>query len=319
MKREQGYFNLDSLESKLKIIDYVVKRTGVLYHVEIDGIRYFFKECGYRDAITELLISEILSKIGVSNVKYDLTKFRYKKGVISKSFKREGFKYTSGKGIIDEYLDALEVECEKEKGTPHGEVLFEEYQMYRNRSDGNFSVNNLELIMHAIEYHVRNRKNPQIDFNNIMNGIVKYYLTDILILNQDRNRNNWWIEENDESIGLCPAFDHEESIRENNWKSIRVVPYDESKQKATAYTELESFISKSDNFYFEEFIRLRNELSLETLDECFGIVEAKIKLEIKPNIKEKIREIYKSHIQKIDKIIESRKKKLNDYSDHEDR
>lgn len=319
MKREQGYFNLDSLESKLNVIDYVVKRTGVLYHVEIDGIRYFFKECGYRDAITELLISEMLSKIGVSNVRYDLTKFRHKKGVISQSFKREGFEYTSGIGIIDEYLDALEVECEKEKGTSHGDVLLEEYQMYRNRRDGNFSVNNLELIMHAIEYHVRNRKNPQMDFNNIMNGLVKYYLTDILILNQDRNRSNWWIEENDESIGLCPAFDHEEAFRESNWKSIRVAPYDESKQKANAYTELEAFISKSDISYFEEFIRLRNGLSLEILDECFEIVEAKIKSEIKPNIKEKIRETYKIHIQKIDKIIESRKKKTKDYSDYEDR
>ena len=319
MNREQGYFNLDSLESKLKLIEYAVKRTGILYHVDIDGEKYFFKECGYRDAITELLSSELLSKIGIPNVKYDLTKFKYKKGVISKSFKKEGFKYTSGIGIINEYLDALEAECEKEKGTPHGDVLREEYEMYKRRNDGSTSVNNLELIMHAVEHHVRNRKNPQRDFKNIMNSLVKYYLTDILILNQDRNRSNWWIEENDDSIEVCPAFDHGEAIRESDWKSIRVEPFDESRKKANAYSELESFISKSDYSYFEEFVRMRNGLSLEILDECFGIVESKIKCEIKPDIKEKIREIFKGHIEKIDEIIERRKRENIDYTDPGDR
>ena len=319
MNREQGYFRLDSLESKLNVIEYVVKRTGVLYHVDIDGIKYFFKECGYRDAITELLVSEMLSKLGIPNVKYDLTKFRYKKGVISKSFKKEGFEYISGIGIINEYLDALESECEKEKGTPHGDVLLEEYEMYKKRKDGNVSINNLELIMHAVEYHVRNRKNPQKELKNIMNSLVKYYLTDILILNQDRNRSNWWIEENDDRIEVCPAFDHGEAIRESDWKSIRVEPFDESKQKANAYAELETFILKSDYSYFEEFVRLRNGLSLEVLDECFGIVESKIKYEIKADIKEKIKGIFKGHIEKIDEIIKRRKKKDIDYTDSGDR
>ena len=136
---------------------------------------------------------------------------------------------------------------------------------------------------------------------------------------QDRNRSNWWIEENDDSIEVCPAFDHGEAIRESDWKSIRVEPFDESRKKANAYSELESFISKSDYSYFEEFVRMRNGLSLEILDECLGIVESKIKCEIKPDIKEKIRETFKGHIEKIDEIIERRKKKDIDYTDPGDR
>ena len=315
MERENGYLNLDLLQSRIKIKEYALRKKGAIYAIKLDDTDYYFKECSYQDAITELVVSEMLSKIDIPNVKYDLTQYKHKKGVTSRSFKKDGFRYISGREILDNYIKALEDECKKAKGTPFGEISLEEYERYKNDVDAKHTVNNLELIMHAVEYHVKDRDDAVDEKYKILNTIVTYHLADILLSNQDRNRSNWVIEESDDYIGVVPAFDNADSFKDKNWMALRVQPIGDDLHPTNTYTEFEEFIARSDKRYLERFAEMREKLSIDTLEECIKIVEGKIKCEIRPDVKKKIIDFYRVHLEKIDGIFQKRCKKSDSLDD----
>ncbi len=98
MERIDGFVDLETLLQKN--IEELTKQ-GIVQEVSIsskklkfiikfNNSQYYFKECSYQEAITELLVNEMLDKIGMPNIKYDLAYINGHYGVISNDFKKHG-------------------------------------------------------------------------------------------------------------------------------------------------------------------------------------------------------------------------------------
>ena len=97
MDRLDGYIDLDLL---LKEDFEELKNQGIiedltqffkLYKINVNQKSYFFKQCGYQDAITELIVNEMLDYAEITNIKYDLACINGAYGVISESFEKDGY------------------------------------------------------------------------------------------------------------------------------------------------------------------------------------------------------------------------------------
>ena len=83
MSRINGFKNLDELLPKS--VDELIKQgiikddsysfDKLLYNIKLNDSNYYFKECPYQEAIIELIVNEILDKLKIKNVKYDLAKW----------------------------------------------------------------------------------------------------------------------------------------------------------------------------------------------------------------------------------------------------
>lgn len=320
MERKDGYINLDSVKDKIEIKDeFKTDIKGYYYRFTIANKQgeYYFKECSYEEAITELIVNEMLDILGIENVKYDMAILNGHRGVISESFRRPGFRYYTGKQLIDTYLENLPVEIEENEGTELGDILKSEYDEYKNEFDGTFTKNNFELIIHAIDYHTRNRDDKLDSRFKILDKLVTFHLADIMLLNQDRNRTNWLVEENDDEIGLVRIFDNGEAFKDKGWIALRVIPIERESVRTNTYIELKDFITRSDSSYFERFKDIYSKLSPEVLEACIEKVEEKTRAKVIPNVRSKIINTYKNHYGKIGKMIDSKCKMLPDSDDDE--
>ena len=321
MERIDGYMNLDSAIEKINIKDaFKTDIKGYYYRFSIGDENdndYYFKECSEEEAVAELLASEMLDILGIEHVKYDMAIINGRRGVISESFKRPGYKYYAGKKIIDDYLNGLPDEIEKNSGTELGQILQNEYDDYKDELDEACTRNNFELIFHAVEYHTKGRKNGKTEKGKILDSLVTCHLADIILLNQDRNRSNWLVEENDEEARLSKIFDNGEAFKDRGWTALRVIPLDRSSKKTDTYIELRDFILRSDNEYFERFKSMFSKLSPDVLESCLEKVEKKIKTNVSPELRSKIICTYKKHYEKLGKMIDTKCMVLPDGDDGE--
>ena len=259
----------------------------------------------------------MLDILGIEHVKYDMALINGRRGVISESFKRPGYKYYAGKKIIDDYLNGLPDEIEKNSGTEIVQILKNEYDYYKDQLDEACTRNNFELIFHAVEYHTKGRKNGKTEKGKILDSLVTCHLADIILLNQDRNRSNWLVEENDEEARLSKIFDNGEAFKDRGWTALRVIPLDRSSKKTDTYIELRDFILRSDNEYFERFKSMFSKLSPDVLESCLEKVEKKIKTNVSPELRSKIICTYKKHYEKLGKMIDTKCMVLPDGDDGE--
>ena len=306
MERKLGYLDFNPLQDKMKIKERSQsKNNGQLFCFAIDGLKrdYYFKECSYEDAITELIACEMYAKVKIPYVNYDLACINGRYGVISRSFKNEGYKYTSGRQIIDNYVDSLADDLIKYKGTSFESVIEEEYKKYADVMNAKHTSNNFEFIAHAIEHHVKGRPDEIISRYRILNRLAVYHMADIILLNQDRNKSNWVVEESENEIGLVPTFDSADAFKDKKWMALRVQPIDKDLHPTDTYIEFGEFMRRSDNRYYNRFLVMLRILTPDTLDECIGNVEEKIGCKIDEKLKEKIKQVYKIHYSKLKAIV----------------
>lgn len=310
MDREEGFINLEKLlendfNSLLEqdvVKDLVPDLRRAIYLIKTDNGQYFFKECPYEEAITELIVNEMLDFAGVKNIKYDLAKINGKIGVISADFKKSGYKYYNGMEILSDYIDGLPEEIAKTKDDELKKCLQEEYDLFKE----NYSTrNNFELIWHAIDSHFKDNPNREIIVSRLMRQLSIIHVSDMLIQNEDRNSTNWGIEEGQTDVNLINVFDNGEAFKEEHWMALRLAPLNPKERTTRVYKELERFLERSDESACRMLMYLKSRLGVSNLELSIQKVEQKIGEPIEDEVKEKIRKQFKKHQEKVNTVIEN--------------
>lgn len=316
MDRLNGYIDLDLLlkenfeELKNKGIIQELAQFFELYKININQKSYFFKKCNYQESVTELIVNQMLNYAKIPNIKYDLACINGAYGVISKNFKKNGYKYIEGYEILQEYKESLKKQISKTKDKEYGKVLADDYEMFFNTSGNIF-----EIIWHALEYHYRDFKNKQEIVFKIMQQLSITHIKDLLILNQDRHSANWIIEENKDDANLVIDFDHGLAFRDFETNDLRINPLGESSLSSNNYEELEKFIKWSDKSIYNLITDLRSKLGMENLKKAIKAVEKKIGVPIREDVKKDIITKFSEHIKKVDKILASKNEKEIEHLD----
>lgn len=305
--------NIEELTKKGIVQDVSMSSKKLKFIIKFNNSQYYFKECSYQEAITELLVNEMLDKIGMPNIKYDLAYINGHYGVISNDFKKHGKKYIEGTDIIEEYITNLPEEIEKQDDNDFKQILEDEYEKFKSTYSAGYTKNNFELIWHAIESHFKNFNNRNEIVIRIMNQLCIVHILDILLLNEDRNKSNWVIEEDVNQASLVPMFDHGEAFKDEKWMALRVEPLSKKDSHTDIYIELKQFLDRSASSYHKVLIELKNKLRVEILNTAMNNVEEKIGVELDEEIKNKILKNYKIHIEKLDEVLSTYK--TNEYEE----
>ena len=124
-----------------------------------------------------------------------------------------------------------------------------------------------------------------------MDQLCIVHILDILLLNEDRNKSNWVIEEDVNQASLVPMFDHGEAFKDEKWMALRVEPLSKKDSHTDIYIELKQFLDSSASSYHKVLIELKNKLSVETLNIAINNAEEKIGTNLNEEIKNKIKEL----------------------------
>ena len=246
--------------------------------------KWFFKETrtnSYED-YTELFSEEIFKYFGINNTFYDLAILNDKKGVISYDF-TNGNEYINGKDIISEIINSDDIK----------EIV---------------KYNNINSLRYIIEEYAKKHK-LKINIENIIKKLEKIILIDMLLLQNDRNPNNYgFIIDNNELV-LARIFDNSNAISSNHIdrnpiNSFPLLTIDEN-----TYTSFYDEIENNKDFY-RELLDYINEIE-DKLDDFFTMIENKIESPLPEEYKLFVKENLKKHFNNIKEIYKEKTLVLN--------
>lgn len=185
MERINGFIDVDKLLGIPKeeiydvkeLLDFLLKNNNTVVvckrrmnsqfvlSFDYNGETYYFKFDSFVNPYNELIFYYLASDMEINSLSYDLAKLGVYEGVISKNFKKNGVKYILGGEILNRY---------------HGEYM---YGMY----------NNLEDIWADLEEYFKDRSDMQEVVAKLMDKLVRIFIFDLLIGQEDRHPDNWGI------------------------------------------------------------------------------------------------------------------------------
>lgn len=173
------------------------KKFGKRSKVSLCDNKLIYKEEkeGTYESYSELFCFKLLNKLNISVAEYYLSKYLGKRGVITKNFINDDEIFIDGTHLIDVCLTFLETGIiEFDNKTYHDLETITKY----NNFDDLFSI--FEIIS----------KKTGVDLNDVLSDLKKVYAIDLLLLQSDRNSNNWGILYNKESkcVKLAPIYDN---------------------------------------------------------------------------------------------------------------
>lgn len=132
---------------------------------DYNGDTYYFKFDSFVNPYNELMFYYLALDMGIDSLHYDIAKLGVYEGVISKDFKVSGAKYIPGGDILKKY---------------HDKKLYGKY-------------NTLEDIWTDLEDYFKDRKYMQKIVTHLMDKLVRIFIFDLLIGQEDRHPDNWGI------------------------------------------------------------------------------------------------------------------------------
>ena len=281
---EIEYYDLSALIDKYLLLKEKRKDGRIilsknLFHLIVDRVErkkyqnknWIFKEIrknSYED-YCELFCEEVFRRFDLPSAFYDLALLNNREGVITYDFIRNE-KYKSAKELIGEMIKSDEIKNIMEYNNYNSliEILFK----YCNKYD--LDISNLDLILAKIK---------------------KMMLLDILLLQSDRNPNNYGFIIN-EKIELSRIFDNSNAMSCNH---IDRSPYNNiplltvKNKKNNYYKEIE------DNLDFYKDIIIYIKYIESNMEDIFRSVENKINNPFPSIIKKYITKILKQHFSNI--------------------
>lgn len=143
----------------------------------------------------EVFTFYFLKKLGIESAECYMSNYLGNKGIITKNFIKEGQFFCDGTHIIDLYLNYLETgKLSYSQEIKHD---IEEITRFNNLDD-------LSNIFEILEYLT------EIKFCSLIDELKKMYSIDMILLQSDRNSNNWGILYNNATseVKLSPLFDN---------------------------------------------------------------------------------------------------------------
>ena len=135
-----------------------------VFSFDYNGETYYFKFDSLVSPYNELMFYNLALDMGIDSVSYDIAKLGVYEGVISKDFKVPGAKYISGRKILN---------------INHGQY-FNKY-------------NTLYDIWADLEDYFKDRSDRQDIVAKLMDKLVRIFIFDLLIGQEDRHPDNWGI------------------------------------------------------------------------------------------------------------------------------
>lgn len=293
VKRIQGYSDLDLFLDEFIVESYYANGH---YWLNINGEYYYYKWTV--DLYEELIVSECAKALGIDAVTYDLAIFRESEGVISKSYRKNGYIYMSGMDILYDYLiDENNHEFLKQMG-----CNLEHLEWLHTKSDKAEYLNNLEIIWQALEYRYR-KLGRCVDISNIMNGLISQFSLNILIGQYDAFPQNFEIGESKENVYLAPYYDGSASFGKECYEPKQSMSVSYEDKDTSNYRVLQEFFKVSSQEFIDIFIEKFNTLTLEKLFEIIKSVEEKIGKELPKMTKTRIIERFTANREDIKTVI----------------
>lgn len=167
--------------------------------------RLIYKEekDGTYESYSEFFCFKLLNKLNISVAEYYLSRYFGKRGVITKNFINDDEIFIDGTHLIDACLTLLETGILKFDNKIHYDI--ETITRYNNFDD-------VSIIFEIIS------KKFGLDLNDAFSDLKKVYAIDLLLLQSDRNSNNWGILYNKRNkyIKLAPIYDNSNIFGFNN-------------------------------------------------------------------------------------------------------
>ena len=210
------------------------KGTHHIYTFEQGGKKYYFKACDREELLLSLLASEMASSIGIKRLDFKVAYYGEEKGLVSKSYNPYNKEEISIRQILENY--------HKNVISTHESDFDDEHYLDQ--------THNLETIWWALDYYYKNRKEKEEIVSSLMEEIVKYFIFQILVGDQDLHYDNIIILDNDKPT-LAPYFDFDlcftiEIHEAGEEYCLEAFPTSQGKNTITT---IRSFINASDKSY----------------------------------------------------------------------
>lgn len=265
-KRKNGRIILDN--EKFQYLKNKDKRKKYKYN------NWLFKEIrenSYED-YAELFSEEVYKLFKMNNVYYDLARLNNKDGVIYYDSLNQ-VKYISAKDLISEVIETNDI----------NEIM---------------KYNNYNSLINIIKKYCLNNNIKMDNIDNLLFKIKKIMIIDLLLLQSDRNPNNYGFIIG-RHLELSRVFDNSNALGANH---IKKDPY---------YNRVLLTVDNSNYNYYEEIENNKGFYNLITkdmaylennLENIFAMMEIKIERKIPRYIKKYIKQTLKVHFSNIKKI-----------------
>lgn len=276
MERIDGFLCIDNYKIELA---YEHHKKNDHYWVYINNEEYYFKPTD--NCYNELLGYHAATILGIDACYCDLAILNGKKGIISKSLRKENTNLTSGLQILNEYAYSSIYNLYWIKKMMDDTSLTKKMwfnDKYREKSNliAN-GIHDLENIWYALEYKYKDEKSFNIE--KVMNQIVSMYIYSLLSYDTDKYATNWLIEEGEDDIELAPIYDNEDAFNYTKDKLNQRTRFSGSTTSKTYdYNQLEAieiFLQTSSSEYLELFWEMYYKL-LNNFDEIIKKAEKQI-------------------------------------------
>lgn len=293
MRHKEGFIDVDEMLQEIGVkttsIDSILNNSrinkincddfGLLFSFDYNNDTYFYKCNSFLlDSsvipYNELIAFELAKDFGLLCVNYDLAMVCSNKGVLSKNFQRDNFKYVSGKSIILDYYD-----CE-----------YQDINLY----------NSLESLWNAFDYRYKDYHNKSEIVDKLMKKLVDIYIFDIITCQCDRRSTNWQVMESENQIDIAPLFDNERIlVRTEEQAYVSLTMHKGNSENL--WDSLKAFLEVSDPEYKNIITEKLWIISNENLESVFKNIENRINYFIPVYIKEYYLTLFQKHKELLEK------------------
>ena len=245
-------FNLNDMDIK------VVNTNEHGYQYLYNGKKYFFKKWSLlHGCYNELVAEKIARRLGIPCCHYIFTDDDGFLGVSSEMIDDENFI------TMKEFLKSV-----------YGQVFYREFKGRKIEDEEYRTKNTLESIWFALEQKYGDKENGQEIIRNVMDGIVKVFMFDILIGNSDRHTDNLGLIITEDNAEVAKIFDNEELFSDYALCEGSYSIYVEDSDYYEKINSIEKFFSISAKEYEEEFKKYLDVISRESIEEIFKELES---------------------------------------------
>ena len=267
---------LDYEDAKQLVISFTY--LGEVYYYKFDYLKNRGSEmlCPYNELIAHFIAEDMK----LDSVFYDLALLGKFKGVISKDFKEKGVNYISFEELLKK-------------------VYHEDYN----------ECNNLESIWNALDMYYYNDFRSK-DIKKIMEDLVKLYIFDMFIGNEDRHNDNFGIAESANEIKLQPIYDNSRMLMYSP-EFINVTFTVDNSTVSLMRENMKKFLDISSaefRLILPEFLWV---ISEENILKIIGIIEKYTKQSMPKDIKEDYLEFFSCYYDFFQEIIEDNHLNMN--------
>lgn len=160
-----------------------------------DNLIYKEGKVNSYEAEAEVFSFQLMKKLEIEAAECYLSNYLGNKGIITKNFINENQLFYDGTHIIDLYLNYLEI----------GQLIYNEFIIHNIEEITEYNnLDDLLMIFENLEYLTG------LNFCSLIDDLKKVYSVDMLLLQSDRNSNNWGIlyDKTTSKIKLAPLFDN---------------------------------------------------------------------------------------------------------------